>query len=190
MKYRGTTEIKTERLLLRRYSSEDAKAMHEKFGRDPKMFEYSGWNPYETEEMAEKTISGFIDSYDDPRFYGWAIDLDEPGDEGVTLSGRRLIGTAGAFDYDDASSRIEVGMSIERECWGKGYASEALKAILEYLTESEGISSVTAWCADENTGSLKVMQKAGMVMTERQKDSLQISGATYDKLIFEYSLNK
>ena len=36
------------------------------------------------------------------------------------------------------------------------------KKVLEYLTENEGISCVTAWCAAENIGSRRVLEKSGM----------------------------
>ena len=170
---RGTIELRTERLLLRRHHTGDAKILHEEFGCDPKMFEYSGWNPYETAEMAENTVREFIASYDDPRFYGWAIDLNG-----------QLVGTIGAYDYDYEIGQIEVGMSIKRDCWGKGFAGEALTAVIHYLSEQEGIRNVTAWCASDNIGSMKVMKKAGMILTEKQTGALEISGERYDKLIF------
>ena len=69
-----------------------------------------------------------------------------------------MVGTIGAYDYKDDT--IEVGMSVKRDCWGHGYAAEALKAALEYLTEHENISCVTAWCAADNIGSGKAMEKA------------------------------
>lgn len=87
------------------------------------MYEYSGWNPYATPEMARDTVGRFIESYKDEHFYGWAIDCDG-----------RLIGTIGAYDYNAEKSSVEVGISIDRDHWGKGYATEALKAVLAYLT--------------------------------------------------------
>lgn len=70
----GTSEIRTPRLRLRRHVTEDAVPLHDNFGTDAAMFEYSGWNPYATAEDAEKTVSRFIASYGDPHFYGWAIE--------------------------------------------------------------------------------------------------------------------
>lgn len=102
----GTCELKTERLLLRRYREEDAEILHKNFGLDPTMYEYSGWNPYETKNMAEETVRRFMVSYEDEDFYGWAITYNE-----------KLIGTIGAYDYDDDRNEIEVGMSIERASW-------------------------------------------------------------------------
>ena len=58
--------------------------------------------------------------------------------------------------------------------------------MLEYLTEDEGISCVTAWCAAENTGSRRVLEKSGMQLVRTEKDGITAGGKTYDKLVFEY----
>lgn len=85
----GTVKLETERLTLRQHIHEDARILYMCFGRDGKMYEYSGWNPYETEEMAQETIQHFIDSYSNTHFYGWTIEYNN-----------QLIGTIGAYDYD------------------------------------------------------------------------------------------
>ena len=168
-----TSELQTERLLLRRYRPEDADGLYEYFGKDPAMFRYSGWNPYATPEMARETVNRFVEKYGDRHFYGWVMDCEDV-----------LAGTIGAYDYKD--DKIEVGMSVKRDCWGRGYAAEALKAVLNYLTEHEKISCVTAWCAPENTGSKKAMEKAGMQLVKTEKGGLAVGDKVYDKLIYEY----
>ena len=45
----------------------------------------------------------------------------------------RMAGIIGAYDYEPSDNSIEVGFTIERGSWGKGYASEALKAVIRYL---------------------------------------------------------
>ncbi len=171
----GTNEFATERLLLRRYRPDDARILYEKFGCDPKMYEYSGWNPYASYYMARETVLRFIESYERTDFYGWAIER-----EGL------LIGTIGAYDYDPERNCIEVGISIDPNFGGNGYATEALIGVIGYLTGHEGISVITAWCASDNTGSMKAMQKAGMKQTATEENSLEVNGITYDKLIFTY----
>ena len=123
--------------------------------------------------MAEDTVRRFIDSYHDERFYGWIIDSEDV-----------VFGTIGAYDYED--DHIEVGFSIVRACWGQGYATEALQTVLNYLTENEGIPRVTAWCAAENAGSKRVLEKAGMRLVRTEEAGLMVDGKTYDKLIYEY----
>ena len=169
----GTTELKTERLTLRRYRPDDAEALYRYLGTDPAMYQYSGWNPYATLEMAQETVQKFIGSYDDRHSYSWAMDLDDV-----------LIGTIGAYDWRD--DRIEVGYSVVPDWQGHGFATEALQKVLEYLTEKEGISCVTAWCAAENAGSRRVLEKAGMQLVRAEKESLAVGDRVYDRIIYEY----
>ena len=113
----------------------------------------------------------FIGSYADPRFYGWAIER-----EGC------LMGTIGAYDYDPEKNQIEVGFSIARASWGHGYAAEALRAVLAYLTGQEGIAHVTAWCASDNTASRRTLEKTGMRLSGIDAGGLSVGEKQYDKL--------
>ena len=169
----GTVELWTERMILRRYRPEDADDLYRYLGTDPAMYEYSGWNPYATTEMARETVQGFINRYDDERTYSWVMDIDDV-----------IVGTIGAYDYHD--DRIEVGFSVVPGWQGRGLATAALRKVLEYLTENEGISCVTAWCAAENTGSRKVLEKAGMRLISEEKGGLQVGDRVYDKLVYAY----
>lgn len=169
----GTKELYTKRLLLRPYKEEDATVLHQKFGCNPAMFEYSGWNPYATIDMAKDTVERFIDNYKDPHFYGWAIEMNG-----------ELVGTIGAYDYD--GNQIEVGLSIDEDHWNQGIASEALDAVLRFLHDEEGVPHIVAWCANRNIGSQKAMEKAGMGFKEIQCKALEIDDVVYDKLIYQY----
>ena len=172
----GTVPIQTPRLTLRPHVPEDAAILHRDFGADDSLSRYSGWNPYATPEQARETVRAFIGRYADPRFYGWAIEYEG-----------RMIGTIGAYDYDPEKNQIEVGFSIERASWGKGYAAEALRAVLEYLTVQEGIAHVTAWCASDNIASSRTMEKAGMQLSGIDTGGLEVEGQRYDKLVYTYS---
>ena len=171
----GTTTLTTPRLTLRRYISSDAPILYRDFGLDPEMSRYSGWNPYATPEMAEETVKDIIGSYADGRSYSWAIEHEG-----------KLIGTVGAYDYDPEANSAELGISIARTCWGKGFAGEVLTAVVRYLTENEGIGRVAAWCASDNIGSARAMEKAGMKRIRIEKGGLEVGDVVFDKMIYEY----
>lgn len=171
----GTAELWTEQLILRKARPEDAGELHHYLGRDPEFSRYSGWNPYATLEMAQETVRRFIEGYGEEHFYSWIMDVDDV-----------VVGTVGAYDYQDG--RIEVGVSVVKGWQGRGFATEALHKVLVYLTENEGIPCVTAWCAADNTGSRRAMEKAGMQLVRTEKGGLSAGGNVYDKLIYEYRL--
>ena len=174
----GTAEFATERLVMRRYKTDDSRVLFEKFGCDPQMYQYSGWNPYATYDMAKNTVQRFIDSYERTDFFGWAIEYQG-----------HLIGTIGAYDYDAEKNQIEIGVSIESASWRNGFATESLIGVLKYLTEHEGIETITAWCAADNLGSMRAMQNAGMKQIAAEKNNLEIDGKLYDKLIYNYTVH-
>ena len=169
----GTVELWTEQLILRRYRLEDAEPLFQYLGTDPEMYKYSGWNPYATFAMAQETVGKFIDSYGDRHSYSWVMEVDDV-----------VVGTIGAYDYKN--NQIEVGFSVVKGWQGRGFATEALKKVLEYLTENEGIPCVTAWCASENVGSQRVLEKVGMQYVRTDKNSLTVGDKTYDIRIYEY----
>ena len=171
----GSAELWTERMTLRRYRPEDADDLHRYLGKDPAMVAYSGWNPYATLEMAQETVRDFISSYENDHTYSWIMDIDDV-----------IVGTIGAYDYKD--DQIEIGFSVVKGWQGRGLATEALKKVLEYLTENEKISCVTAWCAAENIGSRKVLEKAGMQFLGTEKHAITVSDRVYDKLMYEYRI--
>ena len=173
----GTAELWTERLTLRRYRPEDAEPLYRCLGTDPAMVQYSGWNPYATPEMAQETVRRFIDSYDDEHAYSWIMDIDDV-----------IVGTIGAYDY--TGDQIEVGFSVVPGWQGRGLATEALSKVLEYLTENEGILCVTAWCAADNVGSKRVLEKAGMKLVGTEKNGLAVGDRVYDKLFYEYEVSQ
>ena len=169
----GTVELRTDKLTLRRYRPEDAQWLYEHIGTVPEMYQYSGWNPYATPDMARETVNRLIEDYVNDHSYSWLMDFEDI-----------VVGSIGAYDYQD--NRIEVGFSVDRGWQGRGFATEALKKVLTYLTENENISTVTAWCAKENTGSRRVLEKSGMQLVGTEKNALRVGNTKYDKLIYEY----
>ena len=69
-------------------------------------------------------------------------------------------------------------------CHRKESCTEAYQ--MKYLTENEGISCVTAWCAGDNTASCKVLEKSGMHFIGVEKDGLKVGDKVYDKRFYEY----
>ena len=173
MEVHGCVELRTERLILRRYRPDDAGDLYRYLGTDPAMCEYSGRNPYATLERAQETVRGFISSYDDEHVYSWVMDVDDV-----------IVGTIGACGCK--GDRIGVEFSVVKGWQGRGLATEALKKVLEYLTENEEIPCVTAWCAAGNVGSRKVLEKAGMKPVRTEKGGFAVQGRVCDKLTYEY----
>ena len=89
-------------------------------------------------------------------------------------------------DTDICGKTIEVGYAIHPDYWGKGYATEALSAVIPHLF-SAGFDEVIAGAFECNPASLRVMEKSGMKKSNLQ-GSVEYRDVTH-KCIY-YSIKK
>lgn len=82
----------------------------------------------------------------------------------VLRDGEHIGGMTMYFEGD--YTRGELGWIIRRDCWGKGYAVEAAKGLMEHFRKTMGLDRFIAHCDSENTASKRVMEKLGMHYVE------------------------
>ena len=92
----------------------------------------------------------------------------------------RLIGWLN--DTEICDDTMELGWVIHPDYWGQGYATEAVRAAIKVLHE-EGFRIIYAGAFSENKASLRVMQKAGMVMQDKTED-LEYRGKVHHCLYY------
>lgn len=142
------TILETSGLVILPETLQDAEDIYTYMGCDPEITRYTGWNPYQTLEATIEKIKRDISA--DDGTYSWVIKK-----EGV------FVGTIGAYDYDADKASIEIGYSIAKPYWGKGYAGAAAKAVIEFLMGEGHIQAVCAWSRVDNIASRKVLISAG-----------------------------
>lgn len=76
-----------------------------------------------------------------------------------SLDGRLLGGTGLAFE---TAERASTGYVLARDAWGRGYASEALAAIVA-LADALGVQQLHSYCHVEHRASQRVLEKCGFV---------------------------
>ena len=86
-------------------------------------------------------------------------------------------------DVGISGREIELGYALLPAHWGRGYATEALKAAMENLFAA-GFETVKAAAFEENAPSLRVMEKAGMVKTE-QTEEIEYCGRNHHCIYYE-----
>jgi [ribosomal protein S5]-alanine N-acetyltransferase len=78
----------------------------------------------------------------------------------------------------------DVGIIIgEKDCWGKGYASEALTLVTKYAFDTLNLHKLTAGCYEMNQGSVKAFQKVGYYIEGIQKSHFYYQGAYVDAVV-------
>ncbi|MDF2591464.1 MAG: family N-acetyltransferase [Clostridia bacterium] len=145
--------VETKRLVLRECRPADFNAIHE-YGSDPEVSIYLPWGP-----NSEADTGNYLDSilsyqFHNPRKdYEIAIVLKETD---------LLIGVCSIHITNDKTREGFIGYCYNRQYWGKGYASEAAKAILEFGFMKLNLHRIFATCDPKNVGSSKVLEKIGM----------------------------
>lgn len=93
------------------------------------------------------------------------VDAQEPGRFGPYFMVRKaddmIIGEIGC-SVEEASDTGYIGYTVVEPCWGHGYATEALHALLAYVLADPGIRRVVAETMVDHAASRRVMEKAGM----------------------------
>ena len=151
MKHAGTQTIETERLTLRRFELSDAETMFRNWANDDEVTRFMRWPTHKDVEVSQNVMQQFVDSYKDDSSYHW----------GICLKDGEMIGSIGAF-VNESDYNANVGYCIGRKWWSKGYTSEALKALINYMFTNTDIERLEAYHATENAASGKVMLNAGM----------------------------
>jgi ribosomal-protein-alanine N-acetyltransferase len=178
--HKGTQDIKTERLLLRKIMPDDAEMMY-KWMSDPDVIKYEDWTPHQNAEYTRGYIIHVFGNYTSVQSYNWGIQLDD-----------ELIGHIVVVDISDRKGTI--GYYLRKDYWSKGYMTEAVRAIIKYMLFDVGIEKIDAKHSVNNIPSGKVLKKVGMVYKGHVKEvyfsNFEWQDCDYYSIIKEEYLNK
>jgi len=173
MRLNGTQTIETVRLILRKYTLDDAEAMYNNWGRYEECFEYLPWESCASINEAEERIKKWIELYKDNTFYQWCIELKES---------KESIGLINLHNIDEDNLSSETTYILSPKYWNKGIMTEALRAVLEYGFEVMGLNRISADYFSGNEGSQKVMIKNIMKYEGTFSERYCKSGVFYDSI--------
>ena len=146
-KYR---DLFTERLRLRTPSFLDVNDVFD-FCSDPASCKYADWYPHKNKSETREYIAWLKRKAGD-KSYTWVIEHRE--DE-------RVIGTISIVDTDYSGKIFTVGYTLSRFYQHKGYATEALKALIDYLFKELFAERIQAKVIPENEPSCKLLERVG-----------------------------
>lgn len=152
MNHVGTQTIETERLILRRFSKDDAQAMFDNWASDAEVTKFMTWPPYGKVEDAKGYLEYVENSYANGELY-WAIVLKEVGDP---------VGSISVVNMNEAVKSMEIGYCLGGKWWHKGITSEAFAAVIKFLFENTDVNRIEAKHDTNNPNSGKVMLKCGL----------------------------
>ncbi|GAC1504205.1 MAG: GNAT family N-acetyltransferase [Vulcanimicrobiaceae bacterium] len=150
--------IETPRLRLRGWTSEDIDGWS-RMNADPRVMEFfpSAYSPEESASTAA-TLAERLEVLG----YGWWV-LEVKDDP-------RFAGTIALQDIPFAASFTpakEIGWRLPFQMWGRGYATEGARAVMDYAFRSLGLTEIVAMTAALNVRSQRVMERLGMTHDAR-----------------------
>lgn len=155
MNHIGAVPIQTRRLHLRRASLADARALYENFLGDPQACHYLGLKSTPCIAETNSLLSAWIASYAHPRFYLWILELKET---------HQPIGLLRVVRCNEMKGSLELGYGIGEAWWGRGLATEAIRAVCETLFTHTGALVIEAFHDTRNPSSGRVLEKAGLAL--------------------------
>ncbi|MFF8384924.1 GNAT family N-acetyltransferase [Streptomyces kanasensis] len=153
----GSTEafVTTDRLVLRPFAPGEEGLLVELDG-DPEVMRYlSGGRPTPLEVARDEHLPGMLRRYPCTGTRGyWAAEEAATGE------------WLGWFEFrplkEDSAAEVELGYRLRRAAWGRGLATEGARALVDKGFAEMGVERVVAYTMAVNSGSRRVMEKAGL----------------------------
>jgi RimJ/RimL family protein N-acetyltransferase len=149
----STQQLRTDRLVLRRWRDED-RAPFAAMNADPEVMEHfpATLTSDESDALIDRIAAGF----EQHGFGFWALEIAETG---------RFIGFTGLSVprfQAHFTPAVEIGWRLTRSGWGHGYASEAARRALGFAFDDLGLDEVVSFTTRGNLRSQAVMERIGM----------------------------
>lgn len=141
--------LKSERLTIKSLSPSDAEALFT-YRSDSEVALYQSFSPKNVEEARQFIADNTAGFNQEGCWFQMGVYVDE-----------ELIGDIGIHFIGPENSQCEIGYTLSRRAQGKGYATEAVTAVLVFLFNQLGKHRVTAGLDPRNTSSIKLLERIG-----------------------------
>lgn len=172
-----TPTLRTPHLSLRPWAAEDAPALFEIL-REPDIFQYFPPSPPPTLERAGRYIAHQVKHWDERGYGHWAV---------VNQADGQVVGWNG-LEYLPELDEVELAYLLSGRVRGKGYATEAARAAVEFGFGTRNLSALIGLVHPENVPSVRVLQKCGMVFADKltlwgmEMSRYRISRSDYERI--------
>lgn len=152
--------IETHRLLIREIRETDEAGLFE-LDSNPNVHRYLGNEPVTNIEQIRAVIKMIKQQYADNGIGRWSI-IDKETNAFIGWTGFKLV----KEEYNGQINFYDLGYRLIEDYWGKGIATEAALACLDYAFNELGFNEIIGMCDVENLASRNVLEKSGMKFVE------------------------
>ena len=143
--------FQTERLAGRCPCMDDVPGIFDGWAQDAVVAKYMAWRPHTKRETMEQWIASLVAGFGKGSRNEYVLTLRESDKVPIGMISIRRDGPMASFGY-----------VIRRDMWGKGFAPEALRHLVEWALAQDGLYRAWALCDVSNSASARVMEKVGM----------------------------
>jgi [ribosomal protein S5]-alanine N-acetyltransferase len=166
--------IETPRLRLRWLEDRDVPALYRIFG-DAETVRYWSSPPLPDQAAAAKLLAEIRSLFAAGTLYQWGV-ASHPGDE--------VLGTCTLASISISHRRAELGFAVNRDHWGRGYASEAIAAVVQYAFASLGLHRLEADVDPRNHASIRCLEKIGFRKEGYARERYHLGGEIQDAALY------
>lgn len=169
-------EIQTPRLTLREWSQADVPLVYQLLS-EPNVAPFNTIGIPASVQVIQDLLQPTLDDLEKPTRtrYGWSM---------IRNNDKTFVGEIGLNLATERFRSGEIFYSVSSAYWGKGYASEAAKAIVQFAFEDLELHRLEAGVATFNPGSIRVLEKIGMQREGLRRKILPINGEWLDNYMY------
>lgn len=168
--------LETDRLILQPLSWDDLDDIHE-FHSIEGVARFNTIGIPKDIGVTREIIRGAIEDQENTirSIYGWSIQLK---------STKEFVGETGMSSSNNRFKRGEIHYHTHPKFWGKGYATEVAKRLIAFGFETLNLHRIEAGVATNNSGSIRVLEKSGMMREGMRRKILPIRGEWQDNYMY------
>ncbi|KMY54391.1 GNAT family acetyltransferase [Bacillus sp. FJAT-27231] len=163
-------ELYTERLYLRKMTVEDASSLF-KIWSDPDVTRFMNIDHFTEEDQAKDIIMYLDELSHENKAVRFSI---------IEQQSNQIIGSCGYNFLDFENAKTEIGYDIAKIHWGKGYAPEAVSALIDHAFHPLNFNRIEAKVEPENINSIKVLQKLTFTFERTLRQYEKVKGKFID----------
>jgi len=174
-------QIHTDRLLLRPIQKQDAAAVFD-YRCDALTNQYQSWIPETVDDVDDFIKNRVCPLANCPGT--WHQLVIEKKDDSI------ILGDIGIHFVDQESQQVELGITLGKKYQGKGFATEAMSAVIDFLFTELNKHRITTSIDPQNTNSVNLVRRLGFRQEAHFREGILMNGIWVDDLVFALLRNE
>ncbi len=167
-------KLETERLIIRPIKLDDKSEIFE-YRCDKETNKYQGWIPEKMEDV-ETFIGNTAKKINEPDSWFQLVVIERQS--------QKIIGDVGIHFFDHKIKQVEIGCTLNKDFHNKGYATESLKRVIDYLFNDFHMHRIFTSIHPLNINSIRLVERIGFRKEAHYVESLFSNGKWVDDLIY------